>query len=164
MLNWSLPEQQSVLTNLLELYLHDLSHLHDLQIGLDGRFGYQNLPLYWSRRDRHPFLIKVAGGWAGFVLLKRVPVVATSDTVWDMAEFFLLRRFRGRGIGILAAHAAWRNHPGNWQVRVMQSNAAGLRFWNRAIAEFCGTPLQSSAFEQEGRSWQLFSFQSKPAP
>ncbi len=39
-------EQQPLLANLLELYIHDFSEFHDVELGPDGRFGYRNLPLY----------------------------------------------------------------------------------------------------------------------
>ena len=36
-----------LLSNLLELYIHDLSFsFPDIEIGPDGRFGYSRLPLY----------------------------------------------------------------------------------------------------------------------
>lgn len=41
------PEHESILANLLELYAHDFSEFHDLEVGADGRFGYSSLPLYW---------------------------------------------------------------------------------------------------------------------
>ena len=38
----------AVVSNLLELYSHDLSDVFALELGIDGRFGYEKLPLYWS--------------------------------------------------------------------------------------------------------------------
>jgi hypothetical protein len=64
----ALREHATILANLLELYAHDFSEFHSLDLGPDGRFGYKSLSLYWSEADRHPFLIR--GGWqanwAGF--------------------------------------------------------------------------------------------------
>ena len=48
-------QQEQVLANLLELYVHDFSEFLDLEIGEDGRFGYPSLPLYWSEQGRYPF-------------------------------------------------------------------------------------------------------------
>src|SRR5271170_3808578 len=86
-------DQAPVLANLLELYAHDFSEFRELQIGEDGRFGYPFLPLYWSEPDRHPFLVRIDGKLAGLVL------VARNNAVWDMAEFFILRGCRRKGIG-----------------------------------------------------------------
>src|SRR5271170_6730931 len=101
-------EHEPILANLLELYMHDFSEFLDLDIGEDGRFGYPSLPLYWSESGRHPFLIRADGKPAGFALVKNVPGVSGSGAVWDMAEFFVLRGYRRRGVGKLAAHELWR--------------------------------------------------------
>src|ERR1035438_9120203 len=64
-------EQEPILANLLELYAHDFSEFCDVEIGADGRFGYQPLPLYWSEPGRHPVLVWVESKLAGLVLVKR---------------------------------------------------------------------------------------------
>jgi hypothetical protein len=85
------PDQEPILANLLELYLHDFSEFHHLEIGPDGRFGYPNLHLYWNNPDRHAFLIQVNGKLAGFALIKKEPDTPSGQSAWDMAEFFILR-------------------------------------------------------------------------
>ena len=40
-------DDAGVLSNLLELYVHDLSEVFDVELGPDGRFGYEKLPMYW---------------------------------------------------------------------------------------------------------------------
>jgi predicted acetyltransferase len=48
-----------VLSNLLKLYAHDLSAVFALELGANGRYGYEKLPLYWSEPERRfPFLIR----------------------------------------------------------------------------------------------------------
>jgi hypothetical protein len=53
------PEHAPILANLLELYAHDFSEFHDVELGADGRFGYKYLPLYWSDPGRYPFLVRM---------------------------------------------------------------------------------------------------------
>jgi hypothetical protein len=67
----AMSEQEPILANLLELYAYDFSEFHDLEIGLDGRFGYARLLLYWIEPDRHPFLVRINGKWAGLALVKK---------------------------------------------------------------------------------------------
>ena len=88
------PGQSVVLANLFELYAHDFSEFHDVEPGEDGRFGFNKLHLYWSDANRHPFLIKFRGKLAGFVLVKQGSELTDDDCVWDMADFFVLRRYR----------------------------------------------------------------------
>lgn len=155
------PEQEPVLANLLELYAHDFSEFHAVELGPDGRFGYPNLPLYWREAGRYPFLVKMDGHLAGFVLVKRGSQVSESDAIWDMAEFFVIRAYRRRGIGTNIAHEVWKRFPGLWEVRVMRSNNAARAFWELAIVEFAGKPRRFVHTDETGQSWDVFSFQSR---
>jgi predicted acetyltransferase len=155
------PEQESVLANLLELYAHDFSEFHDLELGADGRFGYSELPLYWNEPGRHPFLVWVEGKLAGLVLVKRGSEVSGDESVWDVAEFFVLRGYRRRGIGTQIAHEVWRRFPGLWEVRVMQSNVSARDFWAHAISILTGEAIHPVRVEKDGKCWMLFSFESK---
>jgi predicted acetyltransferase len=158
------PEQAPILANLLELYAHDFSEFHDIDLGEDGRFGYGPLPLYWSEPDRYPFLIKLDGKWAGLALVKKGSQVSGNDDIWDMAEFFIVRGCRRCGIGSRVAHEVWRRFPGPWEVRVMQANVAAQHFWARAISGFTGEAIHPGLVEKAGKCWSVFSFESKPAP
>ena len=149
-------DQEPILANLLQLYIYDFSELLDLDAGPDGLFVYPHLPLYWSDPGRHPFLATVDGKLAGFVLVKP----GSQASSHDMAEFFVLRRYRRRGVGSRIAHEVWVRLPGRWEVRVMEANAAAQRFWARAIASFTGSPAVPGRIERDGEWWQLFSFDS----
>jgi hypothetical protein len=92
-------EHQAALGNLLELYMHDFSELVPLDVGDDGRYGYKSLPLFWSDNSRLPFLARLDGKLVGFVLITQSSEPSGDGDAWDMAEFFVLRRYRHRGIG-----------------------------------------------------------------
>ncbi|MDT7818211.1 MAG: hypothetical protein QOJ42_8127 [Acidobacteriaceae bacterium] len=138
-------EQQPTLANLLELYAHDFSEFHPLEIGASGRFGYPSLPLYWSEPGRYPLLIRMGGNLAGFVLVKRGSEVSGNLTVWDMAD------------------EVWRRFPGPWEVRVMQSNLSAHHFWECAISAFAGEAPHPVFAEKGGKHWKLYSFNSERA-
>lgn len=155
-------EQAPILANLVELYAHDFSEFHAVALGDDGRFGYPSLPLYWSESGRHPFLLRIDGGWGGFVLVKQGSDVTGNRSAWDMAEFFVVRGCRRRGAGTQVAHKIWRQFPGTWEVRVMQANVAARHFWETAISTFVDAAIHPVSFEKDGQCWNLFSFESKP--
>jgi predicted acetyltransferase len=154
------PEEQPILANLLELYAHDFSEFHDVAIGEDGRFGYNSLPLYWSEPHRYPFLVRSDGQLAGLLLVKKGSEVSGNQAVWDMAEFFVVRGYRRRGIGTQVARELWMRFPGTWEVRVMQSNISACGFWERAISGFVGRTIQPTEIEKGGEWWNFFSFES----
>jgi len=154
-------EQQPVLGNLLELYAHDFSEFHDIDLGADGRFGYPHLPLYWSEPNRRPFLVRVNCELAGLVLVQRGLELSHDEIVWDMAEFFVVRRYRRCGVGTHVAHQVWRDVPGRWEVRVMEANPAHS-FWAHAISTFTGEKILSAQVENHGKLWRVFAFESRP--
>jgi predicted acetyltransferase len=153
-------EEMPIVANLFEMYAHDFSEFHSVEPGPDGRFGYPDLPLYWSEPGRYPFLIRIGGKLAGFVLVRRISQTSGNNAVWDVAEFFVLRAYRGRGVGKESAHCVWRQFPGPWQVRVMRANQTAHKFWQRAIAEFAGEAMSSTSAEKAGETWDVFSFSS----
>jgi predicted acetyltransferase len=161
-------EQEPILANLLELYIHDFSEFQPIDLGPDGRFGYKSLPDYWSHPDHHPFLITVEDKLAGLALVKKERALSADDqvgghSVWDMAEFFVVRGHRRRGVALAAAHQVWRLFPGPWQVRVMQSNRPALNFWQRAVDTFTGHPVNPVSIERDGKTWSVFTFNSSEA-
>ncbi len=151
---------ETILANLLELYAHDFSEFYGVELEPDGRFGYKNLPLYWSEPGRHPFLVRVDGKLAGFALVKKGSAISGDANVWDMAEFFIIRGYRRRGVGTRLAREVWNRFPGAWQVRVLQSNVLALKFWGHAISSFTGNVVRPTQVEHDGDSWRLFSFES----
>jgi predicted acetyltransferase len=69
-LDVAMPRDAEALSNLRQMYAHDLSEVFALELGADGRFGYDKLPLYWSEPERRfPFLIRCGGRTAGFALI-----------------------------------------------------------------------------------------------
>jgi len=155
------PEQAPILANLIELYAHDFSEFLTIDLGEDGRFNYPTLPLYWTEPDHHPFLIRIDNKLAGFALIKKGSEVFDNPHVWDLAEFFILRRYRRHGAGLMAAHKLWALFPGPWEVRVMQANTAAQPFWAKAIASFLGKEIAPLRIEQGERRLFLYSFISE---
>jgi predicted acetyltransferase len=117
---------KSVVRNLLELYLHDFSEMTASDVDEHGLFGYGRLDDYWTEPGRHPFLFRADGRLAGLALVR-------SGTPHDMAEFFVMRKYRRGGVGLLAARALFAMFPGEWQVREMAANTGATAFWRQAI-------------------------------
>jgi predicted acetyltransferase len=152
-------EEEPVLANLLELYAHDFSAILDLQLAPDGRFGYTGLARYWREEGRFPFLVRVDGNLAGFALVSRGSRVSADPGVWDMAEFFVVRRYRSRGIGAAVAREIWRRFPGTWEIRVLEANRAARAFWRATVGGFTARGADTRATLEE-KPWQVFSFAS----
>jgi len=154
---------QPLLANLLELYVHDLSAAFpNVELGADGRFGYPALPLYWSESERRfAFLIRQGERVAGFVLVTRGSPALADPDVLDVAEFFVLRRYRRCSVGRRAALLLWGRLPGKWVVRVAERYPAALEFWSRLIAELASDT--ATEWQQPGPTgaWRVFCFETR---
>jgi predicted acetyltransferase len=98
---------------------------------------------------------------AGLVLVKKGSEISGNVEVWDMAEFFILRGYRRRGMGTELAAKVWQACPGLWEVRVRANNAPAVQFWNSAVARFTGQEAKSVRLEIGGQTWHVLSFEAK---
>jgi predicted acetyltransferase len=131
------PDTARLLSNLLALYMHDMSEILPVAVGADGRFEYDNLRLYWSDPDRRfPFLIRSGPQLAGFALATRGSPASDDPAVLDVAEFFVLRGWRRSGVGRQAAFLLWDRLPGQWVVRVSEANHTALPFWQAVVRQY----------------------------
>lgn len=130
-------DDKPVVDNLLQLYLHDMSDYVSTSISPEGRFAYPYLDRYWSEEGaaegRVPFIFAVNGELAGFALKGSHSRLGQPPPVSSVTEFFVLRQWRGQGIGRAAAFALFEEFAGRWEVAQLRANEPAHRFWRRAI-------------------------------
>lgn len=139
--------ERPALENLFQLYAYDWSELGWLEVGGDGRFAAPSLDAYWQEGHHHPFLIRVEGRLAGFALIAARSRLTGAAGVFDMAEFFVMRKYRRRGVGFAAASAAFDRFPGRWEIRQRDENAAATAFWGRVIDRYTGGSYQEVRYD-----------------
>lgn len=126
------------LANLMQLYTYEFSNLLDLDVGEDGRFAERDLAEFFRAPARRVFFIRAGGKLAGFAIVDHRSRLSGEEGVADMAEFFVLRRYRRQGIGERAAVLAFAGAPGKWEVRQLASNHAATAFWRKVIGRYTG--------------------------
>jgi predicted acetyltransferase len=156
-----LEAEAPVLANLLELYCHDMSAYFPIQLGDDGRFGYPSLASYFREPEtRFAYFIRCSGKLAGFALATRGSPVSPLPEALDVAEFFVLRAQRQRGVGALAARQLWSTRRGRWLVRVALANTPALSFWRRAAAAQAGSLVAERGLRLSGVDRIVLEFDS----
>jgi predicted acetyltransferase len=120
------PHERPVLRRLMELYCYDFSQFTGADVNAHGEYEYRWVDHYFTEPDRVPFLITVDGNWAGFALVRTGEVI-------DMAEFFVMRKYRRTGVGSFAARELFARFEGVWTVREIHANTGATTFWRGAI-------------------------------
>jgi predicted acetyltransferase len=147
-----------IVENLLEFYAYEFSESAQIDVGPTGRFGYEDLDDYWSLDGLHPYLMSVCRQLGGLALVQRGSVVSDNTDVWDMEEFFVMRKYRRQGNGTKLIRRVWDMHPGDWEIRVLDMNHTALDFWSSAIAEECQNTIKPALTLVNGRRFLVFYF------
>ena len=121
---------KAVLRKLMELCQYDYSEFENSDVDEHGLFGYKYLDNYWTEDGRHPFIVRVGDKLAGFALVRVIEGTA------NMAEFFIMRRYRRSGIGKVVACRVFDMFPGKWRVEQMPGNLPAQAFWRKVISEY----------------------------
>ena len=125
-----------ILANLIQFYLYDFTGFKAWDVRDDGRFRDYGLDGCWTSDDRHPFLIRADEKLAGFAIVDGHSHLTGEAGIWDVADFFVLRRYQKRGVGEHAARLLFDRFRGRWEVRVMAANLAAQAFWRRVIHRY----------------------------
>jgi predicted acetyltransferase len=125
------------LERLFQLYLHDFTEFDPHDVGDDGLYAVPSLDAYWSDPGRFPFLIRVEGSLAGFVLVSpHSPSGRGADR--SIAEFFVMRMHRRSDVGRTAATMVFNLLPGTWEVAQIVANTPAQAFWRAVIGAYTG--------------------------
>jgi predicted acetyltransferase len=153
------PESDFVLRNLFEYYCHDMSEWFDLDTGADGSYSHDTVSI-WAK-ELEVYLARIGTSIAGFALIGPGADWMGDIGAQDVHEFFVMRKFRRRGVGQRMATLLWNEHPGEWLVRVFEANAPAVLFWRTAISNYSLGSYQEERRIIDGRSWKFFRFVSQ---
>jgi len=124
--------ERQILENLYQYYVCSLSKVADIEVSESGRFQFNRniFNPYFTKPTHVPYVIKVGQSLAGFALVRRYP----ADTnLWDIEQYFVLPKYKGKGVGKKAFELLVCTHLGRWQLRVLKENQNALYFWLSAI-------------------------------
>lgn len=151
-------DADTILRNLFEHYLHDMAVWFEFDTKESGAYefptgeiweqGYQVNLLYNGRLP------------VGFALIGSGEEFVRQAGVNDIDEFFVLRRYRRRGVGRAFATTLFDRMPGDWLVRVFQRNRDGIPFWRSTIDLYTGSSFSETTHTVNGYPWSYFLFRS----
>jgi predicted acetyltransferase len=155
--------EKSVLRQLLELYAYDFSEFDGADVNEHGYYGYAYLDHYWLEAARHPFFIKVDGQLAGLVLVSDYRYYEEDPASQSISEFFVMRKYRNRGVGKAAAFQTFDRSPGKWEVFQHQEAEPSQKFWEAVIGEYTQGNFRKEMVKKEWGAGQVLIFDNSRA-
>jgi predicted acetyltransferase len=136
-------QSHTVLKNLFQLYMYDMSAFTALPLTEEGCFSVPDhvLAPYDDALHHWAYLIYSDNELAGFAMLRRYP---EDMSCLDMDQFFIINRFRGSNVGKTAFRQLVAQHQGNWQIRILRTNTPAHYFWQSAVRNLVGGAYQRS--------------------
>jgi predicted acetyltransferase len=147
------PEEQAVIANLSQFYIYEFGPIMaGITLQDDGTYTpLPDLDAYWTDPNRHPLLVSVDGELAGFVLVEAGHATEPNS----INEFFIARKFMGKGVGRQVARQVFDLFRGRWQVTQIRKNYGAQAFWRSVIAEYTGDTFMEY-YDAKRRSVQEF--------
>jgi predicted acetyltransferase len=146
-----------ILSNLFELYLHDMAEWFEFDTTREGNFAFPTQQEVWDKGVDVYFLYSEEIP-VGFGLVGSAVEFDAGPNAKDMDEFFVVRRYRRSGIGREFANDLWLRYPGHWLVRVFQKNQPAIPFWRSSISAFTKGRYDEQTTEVNDRPWSYFRF------
>src|SRR3990167_8148720 len=133
-------EDYHAIQNMGRFYVYDMSEYMGKDEGWempkDGLYECIDFKKYWEDKNAFPFLIRYGDELAGFAIVDK----KGSDTNIDfnMAQFFVARKFKNKGFGRYVAHQCFKKFTGVWEVMVIPGNEGAYRFWRAIVKDYSG--------------------------
>lgn len=144
-------KDKHVIYNLMQLYTYELSFFEDetasftmLDSGLYETNKY--IEKYWKEDTRHPYILKCDNELAGFVLQR-----FNEENMNEIAEFFVINKYRKLGAGTYMANRIFELYKGRWEVRTLLKNERGQNFWRATIRKFSNNNFEEKYIRNNSR-------------
>ena len=126
---------KEIIFNLMQLYTYELSFFEDetTEFVLQDNGLYvvsKYTELYWKEDKRHPYVLKCDGEIAGFVLER-----LNEEGMNEIAEFFVLNKYRKLGAGTFMANEMFKRFKGKWEIRTLLKNKRAQDFWRKVVRD-----------------------------
>lgn len=143
------PDQLPTLRNLWQLYIHDFTEFIDEDVDESGLYSFDfDHRRYFERPGFWAYIPRVASQIAGFALISdRVMDRSKKGRVVD--EFFVLHRYRRRGVGRSLAFQMFDTYRGFWEIGELGPNTPAQAFWRRVIGEYTDERYEESSYQEE---------------
>lgn len=155
--------------NLGRFYAYDMSeylgHEAGWEMSENGLYECMDFKKYWESENTYPFLVRYEKELAGFVIIDKKGSDASIE--FNVAQFFIVRKFKRKGIGRYVAEQCFNQFRGTWEVMVMPDNDGAYRFWKATLKHYCDnnfTEYTRNVAHFKNNPKNIFKFNNKNFP
>jgi predicted acetyltransferase len=136
------PRDREWIESVYRDYLDDLSPLNTGVFSMTslGEIGYSEsdqLARWFVDSTVTPLVIVRGSEPVGFAMVATGSATAGGPPVdYRMAEFFVARTWRRRGVGRFAVELILNRFAGRWQITEYLRNPVAVAFWRRVVANY----------------------------
>ncbi|MCI8617170.1 MAG: GNAT family N-acetyltransferase [Clostridia bacterium] len=143
-------ENKNIIYNLMQLYKYELSFFEDGTTTFtmldSGLYVLKYIEKYWQDENRHPYILKCNNELAGFVLQR-----FNEENMNEIAEFFVINKYRKMGAGTFMANRIFELYKGKWEVRTLLKNERAQKFWRNTIKKFTNDNFEEKYIRNNSR-------------
>lgn len=142
------PEASELIRNLYQYYAYESSDWEQEDVEADGRFYIhdEHLNRYWQDPQWSANLLLVDGYIAGFLLIEGSEVPGIHAL--ELADLFILKRYRRKGIGSAIATQVLCSGETDWLVRFYDQDEVSQAFW-RTVLDNLPRPVQAIELDDD---------------
>ncbi|MDO8036589.1 hypothetical protein O3297_24475 [Janthinobacterium sp. SUN128] len=128
------PGEEGALARLFQLYCYDNSAWSGEALLAGGRYDVcdAGLASYVHGAGHTASWIEVDGELAGFFITE--PGMAGELAVQEFSDFFILKKYRRRGVALEVVRRVLLDSAQTWLVATFRDDAAACAFWRQAFA------------------------------
>lgn len=161
-MEWSLieitEEDKGILFNLMQLYTYELTFYEDettnftlLDSGLYSLDNY--LESFLVEENRHAYILKCNDKLAGFVMQ-----ICTEKNINEIAEFFVINKYRRMGAGTFMANKMFELYGGKWEISTLTKNEKAQAFWRNVVSKASDGDFEENFTTDKSR--YVFNFEN----
>lgn len=147
-----LLNEENILLNLFEFYDYEFSQYLNFDVNEEGVFRKAPVAKYMSDDKYSAFFIKSDEALLGFVIVKK----SDDKRAFEMEQFFILKKYNGKGIGKQAAINIFDRFKGDWKVTQIEKNYPAQAFWKSVIRNYSNHSYRESC-DDKRRTIQEFN-------
>ncbi len=145
---------KTILCNLLQLYLHDISYYFPIEFDDNkGSYLYDDIEKYFNNLNNHAYFVNNCNRISGFMLIDKI------EETMIIQEMFVLNNYKNKGIGKNAVFTALDKYKGNWVIKSLPGSIPAEQFWLRTIKEYTNGNFNVEHVGKYNRA--VFTFNSR---